>query len=374
MSHELRTPLGAIMGLAGLARERADNPALQSQLDRIQQASQHLLTLIGDILDLSRIEAERMVLDETVFELHSVFDSVMHLAGHRAEEKGLALSLELAPAVAEGSLIGDPLRLKQVLLNLVDNAIKFTARGRILVRAQGQPGDWLRVEVIDDGAGIAPQLRERLFRPFERADDIAARQVGGTGLGLAIARELVRLMGGEIGVDSSPGQGSTFWFTVRLRAAGVLPGPLPEPAMAVAEVRLALHQAHVGCAVLVAEDDAVSREICAELLRLAGLEVTVAADGEEAVALAGQQAFALILMDMQMPRLDGLEATAQLRAAGRNQRTPVVALTANAFDDDRRRCLAVGMDAFLTKPVDAAALYATAARLLEAGPSVAQQP
>jgi two-component system sensor histidine kinase/response regulator len=261
-----------------------------------------------------------------------------------------------------------------VLLNLVDNAIKFTARGRIVVRAQGQPGDWLRVEVIDDGAGIAPQLRERLFRPFERADDIAARQVGGTGLGLAIARELVRLMGGEIGVDSSPGQGSTFWFTVRLRAAGVLPGPLPEPAMAVAEVRLALHQAHVGCAVLVAEDDAVSREICAELLRLAGLEVTVAADGEEAVALAGQQAFALILMDMQMPRLDGLEATAQLRAAGRNQRTPVVALTANAFDDDRRRCLAAGMDAFLTKPVDAAALYATAARLLEAGPSVAQQP
>jgi CheY-like chemotaxis protein len=309
-----------------------------------------------------------MVLDETLFELRSVFDSVLHLAGHRAEEKGLTLALELAPELADGALLGDPLRLKQVLLNLVDNAIKFTARGCIVIRAQGQPGGTLRFEVIDDGAGIAPEDRERLFQPFERAGDLATRQVGGTGLGLAIARQLVALMGGEVGVDSRPGEGSTFWFTARLRAAGALPGPLAEPAQAAAAARHALRQAHAGCAVMVVEDDAVSREICAELLHLAGLEVTLAANGEEAVVLAGQQAFALILMDMQMPRLDGLGATGRLRAAGPNRRTPVIALTANAFDEDRRRCLAAGMNAFLTKPVDASALYTTAARLLAAGP------
>jgi PAS domain S-box-containing protein len=367
MSHELRTPLGAIIGLTGLARERIDDGVLKSQLDKVLQASQHLLTLIEDILDLSRIEAERMVLDETVFELRSVFDSVLHLAGHRAEEKGLALSLELAPELADGALLGDPLRLKQVLLNLVDNAIKFTARGCIVVRAQGQPGGRLRFEVVDDGAGVALHDRARLFEPFERADDRATRQTGGTGLGLAIARQLVTLMGGEIGVDSRPQAGSTFWFTVPLRQADVPPGPPGEPAQTAAAARQALQRAHAGAAVLVAEDDAVSREICAELLRLAGLEVTLAVDGEEAVALAGRQRFGLILMDMQMPRLDGLGATARLRASGPNRETPVMALTANAFDEDRRRCLAAGMDAFLSKPVDAAALYTTAARLLAAG-------
>ena len=371
MSHELRTPLGAIIGTAGLARDRATDATLRQQLDTMQQASQHLLGLISDILDLSKIEAERMVLQDAAFELETVLDSVQHLVGARALEKGLTLQRTLDPTLEGSVWLGDALRLKQVLLNLVDNAIKFTARGGVQVHARLLPEDLLRFDVVDDGIGVADADRERLFRPFEQADDAAGHRQSGTGLGLAIARELVRMMGGEIGVDSEPGRGSRFWFTVRLRRAGRLAGV---PALAGAEdpgLRDALSRDFAGSAVLLAEDDPVSREICTELLQRAGLVVTSAEDGETAAKLAAQRAYALIVMDMQMPRRGGLEVTAGLRAAGPNQHTPVVALTANAFDDDRQRCLDAGMDAFLTKPIDIALLYATVARLLATGRAAA---
>jgi PAS domain S-box-containing protein len=373
MSHELRTPLGAIIGMTTLARERARDPVLAGQLDKVAQASQHLLTLISDILDLSRIEAERMALDEAEFRLDALVDEVLQIGGHRAQDKGLALTAEVDPALAGAALRGDPLRLRQVLLNLVDNAIKFTARGFVRLRVQERASGLLRFEVVDDGIGIAPENRERLFRPFEQADDTTTRRYGGTGLGLAIARELVHLMGGEIGVDSQPGRGSCFWFTARLPGARAVPAPAAA-GQAVAQAREALRRAHAGRHVLVVDDDEVSREVGGELLRQAGLRVSVAVDGDEAVALAAGEPYALVLMDMQMPRLDGLQATARLRAAGANRRTPVVALTANAFDDDRLRCLDAGMDDFLTKPVDAARLYATVARLLGAAAPPALPP
>ncbi|MCB1997174.1 MAG: PAS domain S-box protein [Burkholderiaceae bacterium] len=372
MSHELRTPLGAIMGMASLARERATDPALQQQLDTVAQASQHLLGLISDILDLSRIEAEQMTLHEAVFTLEPVLDSVQRLAAPKAQDKGLRLMFSLDPVLAGRAWLGDALRFKQVLLNLVDNAIKYTPDGLVRVEAVETAEGLLRFDITDDGPGIDPHDLERLFLPFEQAGNAAGQQ-GGVGLGLAIARELVGMMGGEINVDSVPGQGSRFWFTVRLRPAGMLPGPLPtvlpeeSAGTAAALARDAVARHFAGCTVLVAEDDPVSREICSALLDRAGLQVTTAEDGEVAAKLAEAQPFDLVVMDMQMPGRDGMAVTVALRTAGPNRDTPVVALTANAFDDDRQRCLAAGMDAFLTKPIDVPLLYATVARLLATG-------
>ena len=364
MSHELRTPMGAILGLTELARERAQDAELQSQLDKIQQASHHLLTLINDILDLSKIEADRMRLEQSAFRLDHLLGSVVQLAGHHAQAKGLQLDTELAPALAGRSFLGDPLRLKQILLNLVDNAVKFTALGRVTVSAHDVGASLVRFEVTDDGIGIAPEQQARLFLPFEQGDRSTPRRYGGTGLGLSIARQLTQRMHGEIGVDSTPGKGSCFWFTAQLPGVETSRADPDAPRRTAEDDRASLRREHAGKTVLVAEDDPVCSEICAELLRRAGLQVRLAEDGEAAVALAQANEFALVLMDMQMPRLNGPDATARIRAAGRNRHTPIVAVTANAFEEDRRRCLDAGMDAFLTKPLDSAQLYATAAAML----------
>jgi two-component system, sensor histidine kinase and response regulator len=366
MSHELRTPLGAIIGMTGLVRERSADAQQREQLGKVEQASHHLLNLINDILDLSKIEAERMVLEEAPFRLDAVLDGLGHLAAHRAQQKGLGFHIELAPELAGRSLVGDPLRLKQVLLNLVDNAIKFTDRGQITVRASADGIDAehvaLRLAVQDSGIGIDEATCERLFTPFEQADNTTTRRYGGTGLGLAISRQLVRMMGGDIAVHSRPGEGSTFELNLRFRqgqGASVPAGPAR-----VERLREQLRRQHGGRAVLVADDDPVSREIAGELLRQAGLAVTLAQDGEQAVALAAAHRYALILMDMQMPRLNGLDATVRIRAGGASHDAPVVALTANAFDEDRLRCLAAGMDDHLAKPIETAMLYTKLTELL----------
>ena len=358
MSHELRTPMAAIMGMNGLALMRTDDPVLRDQLGKVEQASQHLLGLINDILDLSKIEAERMTLEATDFALGSLLHGLLALTGQRAADKGLALTLDLPPGLAQQAFTGDPLRLKQVLLNLVDNAIKFSSAGTVAVAVQvaaTEPGQMrLRFEVTDAGIGIDAEARARLFNAFEQADNSMSRRYGGTGLGLAICKQLVAMMGGEIGVHSQPGQGSRFWFTVCLRTAAQLPA-LATPA-AGRQAQAALQARHAGALVLLVDDEPVSREVASGLLQQTGLAVQLAEDGEQALALARRQVYALILMDMQLPRRNGLEVARAIRADSLNRHTPVLALTANAFDEDRQRCLAAGMNAHLAKPIDRAAL------------------
>ena len=365
MSHELRTPMNAIMGMTTLAMMRAQDAEVRGHLGKVQHAAQHLLDLINDVLDISKIEAERLRLELTDFPLAGVMDSVQQLAAQRAEDKGLVLDIVMEPTLRERVLAGDPTRLKQVLLNLVDNAVKFTEHGHVTVRAgvlqEAAQGLTLQFQVADTGIGIAPEDLPRLFRPFEQVDNSSTRRHGGTGLGLAISRRLVGLMGGEIQVDSMPGRGSTFSFTVRMAKAA---RSLPVRRAAAEDPRTALMLRHAGALVLLAEDDAVSQEVSVAVLSQAGLQVQVVADGQAALKRARQQRYALILMDMQMPLLGGVDAARAIRADSLNMRTPIVALTANAFDEDRQRCLDAGMDGHLTKPIDShRLLQATLAHL-----------
>ncbi|MBK8324042.1 MAG: response regulator [Betaproteobacteria bacterium] len=360
MSHELRTPLNAILGLTNLARRRAADEKSREQLGKVEGASRHLLSLINDILDISRIEAERLAIEHIDFALASVVGNVVALCESRARAKDLPLRVEIAPELRARRFAGDPLRLEQVLLNLVGNAIKFTERGSVTVRVSVdrpvEAGAVLRFEVADTGIGIGPQDQARLFTPFEQADSSLTRKYGGTGLGLAISRRLVELMGGAIGVESTPSVGSTFRFTVRLAAAArdVVPDDASTPA---GGAEGTLRSRFGGTRVLLVEDEPINREVSRELLRHAGLEVDEAEDGEQALELARHRSYALVLMDMQMPRMNGIEATRALREDPRYAGVPILALTANAFEDDRRACLEAGMDDHLGKPIEPERLF-----------------
>jgi PAS domain S-box-containing protein len=369
MSHEIRTPMNSIIGMSWLALKQAADPRQRDYLQKIHHSAQHLLGIINHILDFSKIEAGRVELEVLDFTLDALMRNLVNQLGESASARGLALEFEIAPEL-QRPLRGDPLRLEQVLLNFTSNAIKFSEQGPIVVRAQAVrtlgADTLVRFEVRDRGIGIAADELPRLFAPFHQADPSTTRRYGGTGLGLVISKQLAELMGGEVGVDSVPGEGSTFWFTARLgnpAEAGPAARRMPAPAtLAPAAGALA------GSAILLVEDNAFNQQVARELLEDAGASVVVAGNGSEALALMRAREpgapFGCVLMDVQMPVMDGFEATRRIRADALLKDTHVIAMTANAGLEDQARCLAAGMDEFVTKPVAPEALVATVARAL----------
>jgi signal transduction histidine kinase/ActR/RegA family two-component response regulator len=359
MSHELRTPMNGIMGMVALARRRMGDPAGVVQLDKAMASADHLLGIINDILDLSKIEAERMTLEHGEFALDTVFEQLASLFGQRAAEKGLALRVELAPELVGQHFLGDPLRLGQILINLVGNAIKFTERGEVAVHARwvdlGTADAGLRFEVSDTGIGIAQAEQQRLFSAFEQADGSTTRKYGGTGLGLAISKRLAGLMGGTIGVDSSAGHGSTFWFTARLDRVDASNATTTHAAAEAPEARL--RRDHAGSRILLVEDEPINQEVSRCLMEEVGLRVDQAENGIRAIELARTMRYDLILMDVQMPEMNGLDATRAIREDSLNTTTPILAMTANAFAEDRQACLDAGMDDHVGKPVVPDVMY-----------------
>jgi signal transduction histidine kinase/CheY-like chemotaxis protein/HPt (histidine-containing phosphotransfer) domain-containing protein len=384
MSHEIRTPLAGMLGLADLVLDRELGPDQRRRLSQLRRSGEHLVAIINDILDFSKIDSERLELEAVDFDLRSASGEVVELFRASAEAKGLVLRFDVATGVP-AFVRGDPVRLRQVLGNLIGNAVKFTERGEVTARVGALSGSdesadsgatdlpsvqdlVVTFEVSDTGIGIPSEDCDRVFDAFAQADNSHARKYGGTGLGLSIARRLVALMGGDIGVESAPGKGSTFRFSVRLGVAESPPSSRGEPVSVEPTTQLRGR-------VLLAEDNAVNREVASAMLESVGLGVDTAEDGRQAVERAATQRFDVVLMDCQMPGMDGFEAARRIReheeVSGDSARVPIIALTAYALSGDRDRCFASGMDDYLTKPFRREDLHSTLARWLSRKPGEA---
>ncbi|MEY4751666.1 MAG: hypothetical protein RIQ60_3880 [Pseudomonadota bacterium] len=365
MSHEIRTPLNGILGLAQVMLRSGVSPQQKQQIDKIAASGRHLLRILNDVLDLAKIDAGKLSLVQGEFELRTALSDAVAIIEPGAAAKGLSLAIEAAPTLPT-RLGGDAARLCQALVNYLGNAVKFTDVGGIVLRClllqRSADSVVLRFEVQDSGIGISPAHQQRLFQAFEQIDDSSTRAHGGSGLGLTITRQIAELMGGATGVSSVPGEGSTFWMT----ACFVVPALQVTDAVEhdAEDAEAMLLRLHAGKRVLLAEDEAVNREVAAALLGDVGLVVDMAYNGQQAVELARLNRHDLILMDMQMPVLDGLAATRQIRADPAITQRPIVAMTANAFEQDSQRCFEAGMNDFIAKPVDVDLLFAKVLRWL----------
>jgi CheY-like chemotaxis protein/HPt (histidine-containing phosphotransfer) domain-containing protein/anti-sigma regulatory factor (Ser/Thr protein kinase) len=386
MSHEIRTPMNGVIGMASLLQNTSLSLEQRDYVETIGSSGRALMRIIDDILDFSKIESGHLALESVDLAPRQLVGEVIRLFAPLAKAKGIELAATIEDGVAY-VLKGDPGRLRQALVNLVGNAVKFTEKGQVTVRVRAEAeaeetdAELIRFAVRDTGIGIAPEALTRLFQPFAQADGSTTRRYGGTGLGLVISKRLVEIMGGQLGVMSEPGEGSVFWFTARLERSALTARPELPPLSETAAADLA-HLGESAAAsvpaavtsgftptrgrVLVAEDNIVNQKVAVRILERLGYGVDVAATGNEAVAAVGQHTYDAILMDGQMPQTDGFEATRLIRVLEGSHHTPIIALTASAMQGDRERCLAAGMDDYLSKPYTIDQLAALVARWLPA--------